>query len=199
METGGCNTAVGERVLRVVDLGEVDAVRQLERLADLVAVLRRREWRRAAVPLDGDMVCPRRRQPNGQQRRSHRSPVKRAVRAFSIANHGGKAGGERGKDESERNSLGQAAGELKRLAESIAAPGKVEVFVLQRRAVPFHRKAGADADGVGDEVGLDAEEAFDESAGGDAEGVAEVALRLLAMHVERGGHVEVAGAEAHEH
>src|ERR1035441_3797988 len=50
VETGGCNTAVGERVLRVVDLGEVDAVRQLERLADLVAGLRGREWRRAALP-----------------------------------------------------------------------------------------------------------------------------------------------------
>ena len=70
--------------------------------------------------------------------------------------------------------------------------------MFDRSLVPFRRESGTNGERAADQVRLEAEEAFGEGARGDADGVAGVSLGLLPVSVERGGHVEVAGREAHE-
>ncbi len=194
---GGAGLEAG---LGVVDLCNGDPGWEGDGVADLVCGADGPLGWWVAVPADVDL-------PRGGGREVGEDDA-RGSGGFGVEGEGegdavreddGVVGGAGGEDEGEGDGVGEAAGDLEGFGEAVATPGEVDVGVVKGGLVPSGGEAGANGEGGAEEVGEDAEEAFDEGAGGDADGVGEVALGLLAVGIELGGHVEVAGAEAPEH
>ena len=83
------------------------------------------------MPFNANAGRPCSRQLHCQHRRSYCRRIKRALHPAPIAHHYRQQGRSRRQHQRQWDGLGQAAGELVRLAYPLTLPRKVEVLVLQ--------------------------------------------------------------------